>query len=82
MTQESLHLLSARQQHLAKIGTTDAAGWSARQQDVRTALNETIGRGLPDLAFASAAEREAEWPLNVKETKNWTHPTLGFSITM
>ena len=49
---------------------------------MRAALNESIGRGLPNLTFVTPEEREKAWPLNAKVTKKWTHPSLNFTVTM
>ena len=55
MIDEALAHLADRQQELGALATQ--AEWLERQQAVRSALNETLGRGLPALAFASPPER-------------------------
>jgi len=55
MIDEALAHLTDRQQELGTL--TTRAEWLERQQAVRSALNESLGRGLPALAFASPQER-------------------------
>jgi hypothetical protein len=72
---EALGHLQARARALEKLdGPVD---WAARREYVRWALNQSVGRGLPPLAFGSAAEREADSPLNAKKTNTHRFPALG-----
>ena len=67
MVDEALEHLQARREGLQ--GKTGREAWEARREYVRGALKQTLGRGLPDLAFVSAKEREAHSPLNATHTR-------------
>jgi hypothetical protein len=77
---EGLVHLQSRAASLAQLKGGDE--WSARRAYVRSALNATIGRGLPPEAHGSASKREATMPLNAKLTGSYVHPTLNATLQM
>jgi dienelactone hydrolase len=80
MIDEALAHLAERQHELGTL--TTRSQWLGRQQAVRSALNESLGRGLPALAFASPQERNAASPLHATITKSYVHPQLNATVEM
>ena len=80
-TLEALGHLQRRKDTVDAFGL-NATAWKQRRETVREALNNTVFRGLPQLAHVSPSMREAAWPLNTNITKSWVHPTLNFTVHM